>query len=110
MSDQEPLVCSLSGPELIDRVTEWQQVSSQALSRKIESGRVISTFPADAQLLQQLRRLIAAEAECCSFMRFQITEEPDQLTVELRVPEGMEDALAVMLERVTESQLDVTRI
>jgi hypothetical protein len=36
-------------------------------------------------------------------MQFKVEEPPDQVVVELRVPEDMSEALAVMLRLVTQS-------
>ena len=102
MAKQEMLACSLSGPELVERVREWADVASHATSRHVEKGRIVSTYPPDQQLLQQLRELISAEAECCPFMKFNVEERPDEVEVELRVPDDMSEALAVMLGLVTQ--------
>ena len=102
MANEEMLTCSLGGQQLIERIREWGQLASQATSRHVEKGRIVSTYPPDRQLLQQLRKLIAAEAECCPFMRFDVEERPDQVVVELRVPEDMSEALAVMLGLITQ--------
>lgn len=74
----------------------------------MEKSRVVSTFPNDDQLLQQVRELIAAEADCCPFMAFTIEERPDQFLVELRVPEEMSGALALMPGLLVESGESVT--
>jgi MerR family copper efflux transcriptional regulator len=102
MTNTEALSCSLSGPELVSRIREWGQVASRAISRHVEKGRIVSTYPPDQQLLQQLHRLIAAEAECCPFMQFNVKEGPDQVEVELRVPEDMSEVLAIMFGLVTQ--------
>jgi hypothetical protein len=100
--NEETMACSLSGPELVERIGEWAQVTSRATSRRVEGGRITSTYPRDEQLLERLRALIAAEAECCSFMQFSVEEQPDQVVVELRVPEHMAGMLALMLGLVTQ--------
>ena len=102
MVNQETLACSLAGDELIERLGEWSTVASQATSRHVEEGRIVSTYPPDEDLIRRLRALIAAEAECCSFMEFHVKEGPDQVVVELRVPDEMSGALAVMLGLVTQ--------
>ena len=102
MPEENRLACSLSGPELVERVREWGDVASHATSRRVEKGRIVSTYPRDAGVLRRLRRLIAAEADCCPFMHFHIEEGPDEVEVELRVPDDMSEALAVMLGLVTE--------
>jgi hypothetical protein len=101
MTNTETLTCSLSGPKLVERIREWGQVASHATSRHEEKSRIVSTYPPDQQLLQRLRKLIAAEAECCPFMKFNVEEGPDQVEVELRVLDDMSEALAAMLGLVT---------
>jgi MerR family transcriptional regulator, copper efflux regulator len=101
----EEIACSLNGPELIERINQWREVSSHATGREIAKGRIVSTYPSDPGLLQQFRKLIAAEAECCPFMQFDITENDDHFLVELRVPEDMSVALAMMLGLVTRSDV-----
>ena len=103
MTTGETLACSLSGSEFAERITEWREVVSHATDRHVEKGRIVSTYPPDRQLLQRLRKLIAAEADCCSFMQFNVTEGPDHVEVELRVPADMIDALAMMLGLVSQS-------
>lgn len=97
MATNDTLVCSLSGPALIERISDWQQVASKATTRHVDGGRVVSTYPNEQDLLQRLRRLIAAEADCCPFMQFDVEEGPEQVTVELRVPDEMGEVLTSML-------------
>lgn len=101
MNRDEAVACTLSGPELLGRIKEWRDLASHALSRRVEMGRVLSTYPNDDQLLDRLRELIAAEAECCSFMKFSIEQRDDEMVVELTVPDEMSEAVAVMLGLVT---------
>jgi hypothetical protein len=42
MTSMETLACSLSGSELVERITEWRQVASNATSRHVEKGRIVS--------------------------------------------------------------------
>ncbi len=83
--------CSLDGSELDDRIEAWREVVARATSRDVDNDRVVAVYPKDAQLLGQLRELIAAEAECCSFLLFDVEETPDAIVTELRLPEGMPD-------------------
>jgi hypothetical protein len=108
MSDNETLACSLNGPQLVERIRDWGEVASRAQTRHVEKGRIVSTYPKDDQLLADLRRLIAAEAECCPFMAFNVEEGPAQVVVELRVPDDMSEALAVMLGLVTKQPAQPT--
>lgn len=104
--DENAVRCTLEGPALIERIIEWRQVASRATGRRVETGRIVSTYPSDPELIERLRALIAAEAECCSFMEFDVVEEGDEVTVELRVPDGMSDVLVAMMGLVGGSGIE----
>jgi hypothetical protein len=89
----QPLACRLDGAELVDRVEAWREVVQRATSRGVEGDRVVAVYPNDAQLLGRLRELIAAEAECCSFLRFSVEETPDAILTELQLPEELPDSV-----------------
>jgi MerR family transcriptional regulator, copper efflux regulator len=90
----QPLACTLKGADLSGRLRAWSQVVARATSRRVEHGRVVATYPNDAQLLGRLRELIAAEADCCSFLDFRLEETPDAIVIELRLPEGVPASIA----------------
>jgi hypothetical protein len=89
----QPLSCSLNGDELLDRIEAWREVVQRATSRGVEGDCVVAVYPNDAQLLDRLRELIAAEAECCSFLRFSLEQTPDAILTELRLPGDLPDSM-----------------
>ena len=97
MNEAQNVACSLSGPELHERIQEWANVASRARSRQVEGNRIVSLYPAEPELRARLEALVAAEAECCSFLHFDLQDQGDELRVELRVPEGRDEELALML-------------
>ena len=102
MTELPLLACSLDGKEQRDRVADWTKVIQRATSREVQDGRIISRYTSDPHLLGELRVLIAAEAECCSFMAFEVQETQDEVIVEVRVPSEMNHVLAGMFGLVTE--------
>ncbi len=91
------LSCSLERDALETRLQDWAAVARHAISRRVDTDRIRSTYPPDPEIARRLRDLIAAEAHCCTFMRFTVEESPDEIVVELRVPAGMAEPLATML-------------
>jgi hypothetical protein len=93
METPQPLTCTLDGPDLVNRIEAWREVVARATTRRVEDGRVVAVYPKDAQILARLRELIAAEAECCSFLHFRLEETPDAILTELRLPEELPDSM-----------------
>jgi hypothetical protein len=89
----QPLECRLDAADLVDRIEAWREVVQRATSRGLEGDCVVAVYPKDAQLLGRLRELIAAEAECCSFLHFSLEETPDTILTELRLPEDLPDSM-----------------
>jgi hypothetical protein len=92
METPQPLSCSLEGPEFLDRIEAWREVVQRATFRGMDGDRVVAVYPNDAEILGRLRELIAAEAECCSFLLFDVEESPDAILTEVRLPEGLPDS------------------
>ncbi len=97
MDESQTLGCSLSPPQLVERLDEWREVTARATAREVENGRIVATYPNDPQLVGRLRELIDAEAGCCASMDFSVEERPDEVVVELRVPDEMAEAVATVL-------------
>lgn len=90
--------CSLTGPGLVERINEWAEVALHATQRTVSNGRIVSTYPQDQQLLERLRNLVAAEADCCPSIQFTIRETPEGFEVEIQVPDNVNGPLRVMLD------------
>jgi hypothetical protein len=88
MGCTDPTCCTLDGGEMVERVSAWRDVSSKATARRVGSAKITSEYPPEPMLTQRLKDLIAAEAVCCSFLKFDLREERDRTVVELEFPEG----------------------
>ena len=79
--------CALNPSEMGERLSAWRAVSSRAVSRENDAGRITSVYPSDPDVTTQLKELIAAEALCCSFLNFEVEERDGHTVVELTFPE-----------------------
>ena len=84
------LACRLSTDGLAERLDAWRAVAAQALARTVSPGRVSATYPNDPGTVDRLTELIAAERDCCPFLRLELRERGDVLDVELAYPPGFE--------------------
>ena len=99
-TDKADFACLLPNDDLQRRLGEWRELGTMARERTIEPGRVVTTYPPDESIAERLDALIAAEAECCSFLRFEVRPSPDALVVELRYPPEFEPMLALVIPGV----------
>ncbi len=86
MECKNPGGCSLDGGEFVERVQAWRDVSTRAIAREMHTDRIRSIYPSEPALLARLRQLIAAEGECCAFLKFKVSEGPSETVVELAFP------------------------
>ena len=68
----EPIACSLSGPDLQQRLEEIAAVGETARRLGDELR-----FPADASTRERLEAIVAAERHCCPFLAFELRETGD---------------------------------
>lgn len=88
MECTNPSGCTLDSGDMVERVNAWRAVSSQAICRHVHPDRITSVYPSDPELVSELKDLIAAEAVCCSFLKFRIEEGRTQTVVDLSFPEA----------------------
>ena len=96
-----PVVCTLS-PETL--ATRRQGLLAELLGSadahdELDSGHRLA-FAASDETLTLIARTVAAERNCCRFLRFQITIEPGDgpVTLELTGPKGTREFLAAIFE------------
>jgi MerR family transcriptional regulator, copper efflux regulator len=82
---EPPIACSLGSDSLRGRLDEWQDLLRHAVHRRdINDGvrvELDGAVPAG-----ELMRLVAAEQECCQFLRFAITVDTRGIALEVRAP------------------------
>lgn len=84
--DEVPVACALSNAEFRQRKTTlFAQFNSAVIStRELPNGYEFQ-IPGDANAIAIVAELIAAEHECCPFLRFELIAEPSNGPVTLRV-------------------------
>jgi hypothetical protein len=92
----QPLACSLGPADQRTRRETIDRLAHDSLLGKehIEGGARL-TFARGKTTESRLRALIAAEAECCSFLRMELTDQGDALTLDVT---GSADAQPVIAE------------
>jgi hypothetical protein len=93
---QTPIACSLTNSELSERrIAVLQKAGRSVLEvRETENGCAYR-FPPDDDWVNELTRIINLEKQCCPFIEFTLTAEPQggALWLKLTGPEGTKDFL-----------------
>jgi hypothetical protein len=82
-----PLACTLGATDGADRSRRWRQLAAEAppVLRRTE-GRLEVRYQPGPGVLDELRALATAEAECCSFVAWTVTEQAGQPTLVVAAP------------------------
>jgi hypothetical protein len=100
MADEIPVACCLSNEELRTReATLLAQFKSALLTTEEFADGYLFRIPGDKKWLAVAAELIAAERECCPFLRFELTAEPAMgpVTVRMTGPAGTKEFLKSIL-------------
>lgn len=100
-----PIVCTLDAAELQERRSGLlAHVAALAEGRREVEGGLALRFAPAAGVLQELGNLIDLERQCCRFLRFRLTVEPDGGPIELELtgPAGTGEYLQTMIPELRE--------
>ena len=95
-----PIVCALPEAQLRERAGGLlaRLVAAAGERRLTDDGAVLelATTPENLEVLHQV---VAAERECCRFLRFRVTYEPDlgPISLEITGPAGTREFLQATL-------------
>jgi hypothetical protein len=93
----QPIACTLSGPELAGRRGEVEEIFDGCLKTgDIEDGYEF-LFPGNGEWAARLTELVVFERGCCPFLAFELVFEPEGGPIRLRV-RGPEDAKVIVAE------------
>lgn len=91
----QPIACSLSAADLHTRKRDTADIAHQALrSRQPLDGGARLTFTAGGDTERKLREVIAAEGDCCSFLRFDLGSDGDTLRLDVTGPDEAQPIIA----------------
>jgi hypothetical protein len=82
-----PLACTLGPIDGAGRSRRWRQLAAEAapVARRTE-GRLEVRYQPGPGVLAELAALAAAEAECCSFVDWAVTEQAGDPTLIVSAP------------------------
>lgn len=89
--EAEPIICTLDGRSLKDRMAWIADLNARALKKaRRQDLRLELQYAPSA--IGDVRQMIAQEQECCSFLSFDLTEQRRSLKLVITAPEAARDA------------------
>jgi hypothetical protein len=89
VAEEQPVACSLNASELQVRLAEIAAAGAEALiASEAEGDRHLLRFRAGTETRRRLERIVAAEAECCSFLELELelSEAGSELVLAIAAP------------------------
>ena len=92
-----PIACTLRPSQLEDRTAELARLAEDALrDRRPIAGGERLTFTPGAATERRLRDAVAAEAQCCAFLRMELRSEHDALVLDVTGPDEARPIIAML--------------
>lgn len=94
-----PVACTLGPGDGEERMRRWRRLgAASAPVSRMEDGRLVVRYRPGPGVTAELRALAQAEAECCTFAEWEVSEPAGQPTLVVSAPAGLSGAAAA--ERV----------
>ncbi len=81
-----PIACSLDASAYEQRVNTISRLNAQGWRAQERDGRTLLLTYA-AEMMQQVRQLVAKESHCCAFLTFKIEESDGHVRLAIHAPE-----------------------
>ncbi len=91
--------CRLTADEMTQRLAEVSDLLQQAAEIQECDDGYVFVFPGHAAAARQLLDFINAERQCCSFITFELTFQPDQGPIGVRI--GGSEKLKAMVRTMS---------
>ncbi|MEX5719055.1 hypothetical protein [Geodermatophilus maliterrae] len=89
-----PLACTLGPEDGRDRLSRWEALHRTAVPAvHVADGELRVSYPGGPGVTEELRSLAAAEATCCAFVTWDVTEEAGRAVLTVRAPAGAPEAI-----------------
>ena len=89
MSEPLPIACTLNATDLRARGEELRALGGDGLLDATEDeGRAVLRFRPDPSVRQRVEAVVAAEAECCAFLDFEVAHGEDATVLTISAPNG----------------------
>jgi hypothetical protein len=97
MSTQPPIACTLTEAERPARRAEMAVIARDLVSAETQAARGVLRFRRGAATHDRVVAFVEAESRCCAFLRMELREDADALTLSIEGPAGSEPVVREMV-------------
>jgi hypothetical protein len=101
MTTQPPIACTLTEAEMPARRAEMAAIARDLLSADVQETRAVLRFGPTAATRERVAAFVAAESRCCAFLRMELRDDPDALTLTIDGPPGSEPVVGELVGALT---------
>jgi hypothetical protein len=93
MTTEPPIACTLTDAERPARRHEMAAIARDLIRADARESRAVLRFRPGAGTRERVAAFVAAESRCCAFLRMELHDEPDALTLTIDGPWGAEPVI-----------------
>ena len=98
MMETPPIACSLAAGEFRDRLA-WIGALNRDALRSRERRDLVLDLRYAPEVRDRVREMVRNEQACCSFLTFDVREEPNEIQLTITAPEAAREAAVILFER-----------
>ena len=97
MSTEPPIACTLTDAEMRARRAEMAAIARDLVSADARETRAVLRFRAAAGTRERVAAFVAAESRCCAFLRMELRDDREALTLTIDGPAGSEPVVGELV-------------
>jgi hypothetical protein len=98
MTDTAPIACTLTAGEFKDRLA-WIGILTKDSLCSHERRDLVLDLRYAPEARDRVREMVRNEQTCCSFLTFDLSEQPDEIRLVITAPEAAREAADVLFEQ-----------
>ena len=97
MTTEPPIACTLTEAERPARREEMAAIARDLVCADARESRAVLRFRPAVGTGERVAAFVAAESRCCAFLRMELHDEPDALTLTIDGPPGAEPIIGELI-------------
>jgi hypothetical protein len=101
MTTEPPIACTLTAAEMPARLVEMAAIARDLVSADARETHAVLRFHQAPATRERIAAFVAAESRCCAFLRMELREDPDALTLTIDGPTGSAPVVGELVAALT---------